>query len=71
MTLEFEGSGKALGIDARRLLAFVWRDCTGLEIPAALAGRIVAEATDPKGVLSYRRLLQIAERELLLKGQTP
>ena len=71
MTLEFEGNSEALGIDALRLLAFVWRDCTTQEIPGHTADRIVAEATDPKGVLSYRRLLQIAERELLLKGHTP
>ena len=68
MTLEFEGAQNALGVDARRLLAFVWRDCTKQAIPSRVADRIVAEATDSKGVLSYRRLLQIAERELLTKG---
>lgn len=70
MALAFSADPDQLAADARRLLSRIWRDCTGRDIPGALADRLVAGATS-RDAFSYRRLLQAAECEMLLRGQPP
>ncbi len=64
VVFHFAGEAKTLHGDASRLLARVWRDCTGTGIPAAKVRRLLREA-ERDGTLSFRRVLQQAEVELM------
>ena len=67
MIMHFAGDSKYLAGDAGRLLQRVWRECTGRTVPPKLERRLVKDAIRD-GCLSFRRLLQLAEQELLTTG---
>ena len=65
LVLHFEDSAKLLSAPARQLIDRAWHTATGRGAPRATAGRILREATRD-GRLSFRRVLQSTERELLI-----
>ena len=67
MIMHFAGDSKSLAGDAGRLLQRVWRECTGRTVPPKIERRLLKDAIRD-GCLSFRRLLQLTEQELLTTG---
>ena len=67
MIMHFAGDSKSLAGDAGRLLQRVWRECAGTGVPPRTERRLLKDAIRD-GCLSFRRLLQLAEQELLTTG---
>ena len=67
LAMHFAGDSKSLAGDAGRLLQRVWRECAGTAVPAKTERRLLRDAIRD-GCLSFRRLLQLAEQELLTTG---
>ena len=64
VVFHFAGDVKTLYAEAARLLERVWRECTGRAIPAKTARRLL-RAAERDRTLSFRRVLQQAEVELM------
>ena len=64
LQFHFAGDVRTLYADAAKLLERVWRECTGRPIPGRTARRLL-RAAERDRTLSFRRLLQLAEQELV------